>query len=102
MTRRTDVVWQPATAGHVAAGHNLHGRNVIVTGGTHGLDAETARVLAGAGAAVVACAWTVTGAMRSVAADAKPSSTAAVSVGRRLISFIVGISSFTVNPDLSP
>ena len=41
------------TAGQVAAGHDLHGRNVIVTGGTHGLDAETARVLAGAGAAVV-------------------------------------------------
>jgi NAD(P)-dependent dehydrogenase (short-subunit alcohol dehydrogenase family) len=41
------------TAGHVAAGHDLHGRNVIVTGGTSGLGAETARVLAGAGAAVV-------------------------------------------------
>ncbi|MGE5292340.1 MAG: SDR family NAD(P)-dependent oxidoreductase [Micromonosporaceae bacterium] len=41
------------TAEHVAAGHDLHGRNVIVTGGTSGLGEETARALAGAGATVV-------------------------------------------------
>lgn len=41
------------TAAEVAAGHDLRGRNVIVTGGTSGLGAETARVLAGAGATVL-------------------------------------------------
>lgn len=41
------------TAESIAAGHDLPGYNVIVTGGTSGLGAETTRVLAGAGAAVV-------------------------------------------------
>lgn len=43
-----------ATASEVASGHDLNGMNVIVTGGTSGLGAETARVLAAAGARVVA------------------------------------------------
>ena len=43
-----------ATASEVASGHDLNGMNVIVTGGTAGLGAETARVLAAAGARVVA------------------------------------------------
>jgi NAD(P)-dependent dehydrogenase (short-subunit alcohol dehydrogenase family) len=42
-----------STAAQVAAGHNLRGRNAIVTGGTAGLGAETARVLASAGATVI-------------------------------------------------
>jgi NAD(P)-dependent dehydrogenase (short-subunit alcohol dehydrogenase family) len=43
-----------ATASEVASGHDLTGMNVIVTGGTSGLGAETVRVLATAGARVVA------------------------------------------------
>lgn len=43
-----------ATASEVITGHDLTGKNVIVTGGTSGLGAETVRVLAGAGASVVA------------------------------------------------
>jgi NAD(P)-dependent dehydrogenase (short-subunit alcohol dehydrogenase family) len=42
-----------STGDDVIAGHDLTGRDVIVTGGTSGLGAETARVLAGAGARVV-------------------------------------------------
>jgi NAD(P)-dependent dehydrogenase (short-subunit alcohol dehydrogenase family) len=41
-----------ATAGEVVRGHDLTGMNVIVTGGTSGLGAETVRVLATAGANV--------------------------------------------------
>ncbi|MGO9963970.1 MAG: SDR family NAD(P)-dependent oxidoreductase [Acidimicrobiales bacterium] len=41
-----------STAAEVAAGHDLAGRNVIVTGGTSGLGEETARVLASIGASV--------------------------------------------------
>jgi NAD(P)-dependent dehydrogenase (short-subunit alcohol dehydrogenase family) len=44
------------TASEVASGHDLSGMNVIVTGGTSGLGAETARVLAAAGARVVVAA----------------------------------------------
>jgi NAD(P)-dependent dehydrogenase (short-subunit alcohol dehydrogenase family) len=43
-----------ATAREVIRGHDLTGMNVIVTGGTAGLGAETVRVLAEAGASVVA------------------------------------------------
>jgi NAD(P)-dependent dehydrogenase (short-subunit alcohol dehydrogenase family) len=43
-----------ATASEVVSGHDLAGMNVIVTGGTSGLGAETVRVLAAAGAYVVA------------------------------------------------
>lgn len=43
-----------ATASEVVSGHDLTGMNVIVTGGTSGLGAETVRVLAAAGASVVA------------------------------------------------
>lgn len=42
-----------ATTSEVVSGHDLTGMNVIVTGGTSGLGAETARVLAAAGARVV-------------------------------------------------
>jgi NAD(P)-dependent dehydrogenase (short-subunit alcohol dehydrogenase family) len=42
-----------STGDDVIAGHDLTGRDVIVTGGTSGLGAETARVLASAGARVV-------------------------------------------------
>jgi NAD(P)-dependent dehydrogenase (short-subunit alcohol dehydrogenase family) len=42
------------TARDVVSGHDLTGMNVIVTGGTSGLGAETAAVLAAAGANVVA------------------------------------------------
>jgi NAD(P)-dependent dehydrogenase (short-subunit alcohol dehydrogenase family) len=42
-----------ATASEIVSGHDLTGMNVIVTGGTSGLGAETARVLAAAGARVV-------------------------------------------------
>jgi len=42
------------TAAEIIRGHDLTGRNVIVTGGTSGLGAETVRVLAMAGARVVA------------------------------------------------
>lgn len=42
------------TAEEVIKGHDLTGMNVIVTGGTSGLGAETVRVLAAAGARVVA------------------------------------------------
>jgi NAD(P)-dependent dehydrogenase (short-subunit alcohol dehydrogenase family) len=41
------------TASEVVSGRDLTGMNVIVTGGTSGLGAETARVLAAAGARVV-------------------------------------------------
>jgi len=44
------------TASEVVSGHDLTGMNVIVTGGTSGLGAETTRVLAAAGARVVAAA----------------------------------------------
>jgi len=43
-----------ATASEVVSGHDLTGMNAIVTGGTSGLGAETVRVLAAAGAHVVA------------------------------------------------
>jgi NAD(P)-dependent dehydrogenase (short-subunit alcohol dehydrogenase family) len=42
------------TAREVAQGHDLSGKNVIVTGGTSGLGAQTVEVLAAAGALVVA------------------------------------------------
>jgi NAD(P)-dependent dehydrogenase (short-subunit alcohol dehydrogenase family) len=42
------------TASEVVSGHDLTGMNVIVTGGISGLGAETTRVLAAAGARVVA------------------------------------------------
>ena len=44
------------TATDIARGHDLTGMNVIVTGGAAGLGAETARVLAAAGARVVVAA----------------------------------------------
>src|SRR5260221_6310652 len=43
-----------ATASEIVSEHDLTGMNVIVTGGTSGLGAETVRVLAAAGARVVA------------------------------------------------
>ncbi|GAB2549119.1 SDR family NAD(P)-dependent oxidoreductase [Nocardia heshunensis] len=48
------------TAAEVIAGIDLRGRTAVVTGATSGLGAETARVLAGAGAAVVLAARDVT------------------------------------------
>jgi NAD(P)-dependent dehydrogenase (short-subunit alcohol dehydrogenase family) len=42
-----------ATASEVVSGHDLTGTNAIITGGTSGLGAQTARVLAAAGADVV-------------------------------------------------
>jgi short chain dehydrogenase len=51
--RVTGTSGSHSTAAQVAAGHNLRGRNAIVTGGTAGLGAETARVLASAGATVI-------------------------------------------------
>lgn len=45
-----------STADEVVAGHDLTGREVIVTGGASGLGAETARALAAAGARVVLAA----------------------------------------------
>jgi NAD(P)-dependent dehydrogenase (short-subunit alcohol dehydrogenase family) len=42
-----------STASDVIAGHDLHGKEAIVTGGSSGLGAETAQVLANAGARVV-------------------------------------------------
>jgi NAD(P)-dependent dehydrogenase (short-subunit alcohol dehydrogenase family) len=41
------------TAARVVAGHDLRGRNIIVTGGTNGIGAETARAFASAGARVL-------------------------------------------------
>lgn len=41
------------TAGEVACGHDLSGRQVVLTGGSSGIGLETARVLAQAGARVV-------------------------------------------------
>lgn len=45
-----------STALDVIAGHDLHGRNAIVTGGASGIGVETVRALASAGAAVVLAA----------------------------------------------
>ena len=41
------------TAAEVAAGHDLAGRQVVLTGATSGIGAETARALAGTGADIV-------------------------------------------------
>jgi NAD(P)-dependent dehydrogenase (short-subunit alcohol dehydrogenase family) len=56
-----------ATASEVVRGHDLTGLNVIVTGGTSGLGAETVRVLAAAGARVVAA-----GRSQGIAGSAAP------------------------------
>lgn len=48
-----------STAAEVAAGHDLAGRRVIVTGGASGIGVETARVLAGIGANVTIAARNV-------------------------------------------
>ena len=45
-----------STALEVIAGHDLHGRNTIVTGGASGIGIETVRALATAGAAVTIAA----------------------------------------------
>jgi len=45
-----------STAAEVIAGHDLTGNKAVVTGGASGLGAETARVLAAAGARVVLAA----------------------------------------------
>ena len=45
-----------STALEVIAGHDLHGRDAIVTGGASGIGVETVRALATAGARVVLAA----------------------------------------------
>jgi len=49
ITTRFDAT---STGDDVVRGVDLHGRQAVVTGGSSGLGAETARVLAAAGAAV--------------------------------------------------
>lgn len=50
--RITSAFGAKSTAREVAAGHDLAGRNIIVTGGASGIGVETARALAEAGAQV--------------------------------------------------
>ena len=61
-----------STALEVIAGHDLHGKNTIVTGGASGIGVETVRALAAAGAHVTLAARNKTGA-DEVAADVRAS-----------------------------
>lgn len=56
-----------STGDDVAAGMDLHGKHVIVTGGSSGIGVETARVLAGLGADVTITARNVPAGERSAA-----------------------------------
>jgi NAD(P)-dependent dehydrogenase (short-subunit alcohol dehydrogenase family) len=72
MTEHSDSITTPfglhSTAAEVVAGVDLAGRQAIVTGGASGIGVETARALAGAGAAVT-LAVRRTGDAETVAAD---------------------------------
>src|SRR5437764_15409191 len=56
MTDQTLTFGRRSTALEVIAGHDLHGREAIVTGGASGIGVETVRALASAGARVVLAA----------------------------------------------
>jgi NAD(P)-dependent dehydrogenase (short-subunit alcohol dehydrogenase family) len=77
-TRRMALITTPfdrtATAAEVAAGIDLSGARAVVTGGASGIGVETARALAGAGAAV-------TLAVRDVAAGARVAAEIAATTG---------------------
>jgi NAD(P)-dependent dehydrogenase (short-subunit alcohol dehydrogenase family) len=68
MTRITTPFDATSTAADVVAGLDLSGRHALVTGGAAGIGLETARALAGAGAAVT-LAVRDTGAGRAAARD---------------------------------
>ena len=68
MTRITTPFDATSTAADVVAGLDLSGRHALVTGGAAGIGLETARALAGAGAAVT-LAVRDTGAGRTAARD---------------------------------
>jgi NAD(P)-dependent dehydrogenase (short-subunit alcohol dehydrogenase family) len=71
-----------STAREVAAGHDLAGRNVVVTGASSGIGVETARALAEIGAAVTLAARDLEAA-RAVAEDiAAKAPGASVAVGK--------------------
>ena len=76
MTEHSDRITTPfglhSTAAEVIAGVDLAGRRAIVTGGGSGIGVETARALAGAGAAVT-LAVRRTGDAEKVAADIRSS-----------------------------
>lgn len=74
MTTITTRFGADSTAEDVAHGVDLHGRQVIVTGGSSGLGAETARVLTAAGA-------TVTLAVRDAAAGTAAADRIATATG---------------------
>jgi NAD(P)-dependent dehydrogenase (short-subunit alcohol dehydrogenase family) len=67
-----------STAGEVAAGVDLTGRRVVVTGASSGIGVETARALAGAGAEV-------TLAVRDVAAGERTAAAVTATTGNRAL-----------------
>jgi NAD(P)-dependent dehydrogenase (short-subunit alcohol dehydrogenase family) len=83
-----------STAAEVAAGIDLSGRRAIVTGGSSGIGIETARALAGAGAAVTLAVRNPVAGEQTAADIIKTTGNAEVTVGRLDLSDQASVAAF--------
>src|SRR3954468_21350202 len=83
-----------STAAEVVAGIDLSGKRAIVTGGSSGIGIETARALAGAGAAVPLAVRDTDPGERTAADVTATTGNAAVHVGRLDLADKVSVAAF--------
>jgi NAD(P)-dependent dehydrogenase (short-subunit alcohol dehydrogenase family) len=99
MTSHTALITTPfgfeATAAEVIDGIDLAGKNAIVTGASSGIGVETARALAGAGAAVTLAVRDLTAGERVAEEIRVGTSNPAVNVGRLDLADLTSVRTFT-------